>query len=474
MNKGQNFIEKAKNKFGSKYCYLNIDYIDSKTNVKIKCNIHDEYFKQKPSEHLRGKIGCNLCTKNPKVNTEYFIKKAQSIHGDKYDYSLTNYVNSYTKVIIICPIHGIFEQYPNNHYKQNCPECYNRNLTDKTFIDKSNNIHNNKYSYLNVEYSSSKSKIKITCKEHGEFEQKPNDHINGKGCPKCGIKYNYLENELKEYIKSLNIIFLENTKKIIPPLELDIYVPNKNIAIELNGLYWHSEIYKDNNYHLNKTNECELKNIKLIHIFEDEWINKKDIVKSRIKNILGLTTNKIYGRKTNIKEVPTKECKEFLINNHIQGNVNSSINIGLYVDNILMSLMTFGSLRKSMGVNSVSGNYELLRFCNKLDTTVIGGADKLLKYFIKTYNPIKIISYADRRWSQGNLYEKLNFKFIHNSKPSYYYIVNNNREYRFKYRKDVLIKEGYDENKSEHQIMKDRKIYRIYNCGSKRYELNIE
>jgi hypothetical protein len=471
MNKGENFINKAKNKFGSKYDYTNINYVDSTTNIKIKCNTHDEFFNQRPAEHLRGKIGCNLCTKNPKVDTEYFIKKAKLIHGDKYDYSETSYINSNTKVKIICPTHGTFEQFPNNHYRQNCPECYNRNLTSNMFIDKSNNIHKNKYDYSSIEYVSSKNKIKITCKEHGEFEQKPNDHISGKGCPKCGHKYNQMEDELKEYIKSLGLEYDENIKKIIPPLELDIYIPSKSIAIELNGLYWHSEIYKDNNYHLKKTNQCELKSIKLIHVFEDEWLYKKNIVKSRIKNILGLTTNKVYGRKTNIKEVSSKESKEFLINNHIQGNINSSIRLGLYLDDKLMSLMTFGNLRKSMGENSVNGNYELFRFCNKLDTIVIGGADKLLKYFIKKYLPTKIVSYADRRWSQGNLYEKLGFKFIHNSKPSYYYIIENNREYRFKYRKDVLIKEGYDKNKSEHQIMLDRKIYRIYDCGSKRYEL---
>jgi hypothetical protein len=473
MNKGENFINKAKNKFGCKYDYTNINYVDSTTNIKIKCNTHDEFFNQRPAEHLRGKIGCNLCARNPKVNTEYFISKSKLIHGDKYDYSLTRYINSFTKVKITCPIHGVFEQFPNNHYKQNCPKCYNRNLTNDDFIDKSNNIHNDKYDYSNIEYNDSKSKIKIICKEHGEFEQKPNDHISGKGCPKCGVKYNQMEDELKEYVKSLDIEYDENTKKIIPPLELDIYIPSYSIAIELNGLYWHSEIYKDNKYHLYKTNECEAKNIKLIHVFEDEWLFKKDIVKSRIKNILGHTTNKIYARKTIIKEVSSKDSKDFLISNHIQGNVNSSIRLGLYLDDKLMSLMTFGNLRKSMGENSKSGCYELFRFCNKIDTTVIGGADKLLKYFIKNYQPIKIVSYADRRWSQGDLYEKLGFKFIHNSEPSYYYIINNNREYRFKYRKDVLVKEGYDKNKSEHQIMLDRKIYRIYDSGSKRYELDI-
>ncbi len=248
-------------------------------------------------------------------------------------------------------------------------------------------------------------------------------------------------------------------------------IPEYNLAIEFNGLYWHSEIYKDKNYHLNKTQQCEAKKIKLIHIFEDEWLFKKDIVKSRLINILGLTPNKIYARKTIIKEISPKESKEFLDFNHIQGNVNAKIKLGLYYDNELVSIMTFGKGRIIMGGNS--NQYELLRFCNKLNTTVIGGADKLLKYFIKTYQPKEIISYADRRWSQGDLYEKLGFNFIHNSKPNYFYINQNIREYRFKYRKNILVKEGYDINKTERDIMLERKIYRIYDCGAKLYKLNL-
>ena len=238
-------------------------------------------------------------------------------------------------------------------------------------------------------------------------------------------------------------------------------------------MYWHSEEYLNNNYHLNKTQECEKQSIKLIHIFEDEWLYKQEIVKSRLQNILGLTPNKIYGRKTEIREVSSKITKEFLIDNHIQGNVNSKINLGLYYNDELVSLMTFGNLRKSMGSTQKDDSYELLRFCNKLNTTVIGGADKLLKNFIRLYTPKEIISYADRRWSQGNLYEKLNFTHIHDSKPNYWYILGTNREYRFKYRKDVLVKEGYDPSKTEHQIMINRGIYRIYDCGNKKFTLTI-
>jgi hypothetical protein len=467
MDKKEKFINKAIIKFGDKFNYDEIDYIDSTTKIKIKCNKHNLFFYQAPSEHLRNKNGCNVCTRNPKVNTDYFVQKSKEIHGDKYDYSLTEYVDSSKKVDVICKEHGVFSVLPNNHYKQNCPKCKekDRYLTTKDFIDKACILHN-KYDYSETEYINSKTKVIIKCEEHGVFEQIPNDHLNGKGCPKCGLAYNKMEDEIKEFIKSLNINIIENSKQIISPLELDIFIPSHNLAIEFDGLYWHSEVYKDKNYHLNKTELCQNKNIRLIHIFEDEWLLKKEIVKSRLKNILGLTPNKVYGRKCVIKEVTPKEAKIFLENNHIQGNVNSKIRLGLYYNNELIGLMTFGGLRKNLGNKTNENIYELFRFCNLSNYIIIGGADKLLKHFIKHYKPKEIISYADRRWSQGDLYNKLNFIFSHNTKPNYFYLVNDKRENRFNYRKDILIKEGFDKNKTEHDIMLERKLYRIYDCGS--------
>jgi hypothetical protein len=234
-------------------------------------------------------------------------------------------------------------------------------------------------------------------------------------------------------------------------------------------LYWHSEVYVDKNYHLNKTKLCEDKNIRLIHIFEDEWLFKQEIVKSRLKNILGLTENKVYARKTIIKEVSTKESNNFLNENHIQGPVNSKINLGLYHNNELVSVMCFNKPR--VGIGSKYDGYELSRFCNKLNTIVIGGADKLLKYFVNIHNPKQIISYADRRWSQGDLYEKLGFEKTKINKANYSYIINKQRKHRFNYRKNVLKKQGFNTtNKTEHQIMLERKIYRIYDCGTITYK----
>jgi len=277
------------------------------------------------------------------------------------------------------------------------------------------------------------------------------------------------EMDIVDFITSLGIDCVPSDRNVIKPLELDIYIPSKKIAIEYNGLYWHSELYKDNNYHINKTNLCENVGIKLIHIFEDEWINTPNIVKSRIMNLLGVNTEKIYARKCEIKSVPTKLSKQFLTHNHIQGSVNSSIKLGLFHDNVLVSLMTFGKLRMITGQHHSEGNYELLRFCNVLNTSVVGGASRLLKHFIKNNKPKSIISYADRRWSQGDVYNTLGFQFTHNTKPNYWYVVGCVRKHRFNYRKDKLVLEGYNKNSTEKQIMLDRGIYRVYDSGNKKY-----
>ncbi len=471
--KFDNFISKAQTRFGNKYDYSKSDYINSQTKIEIKCNEHNNIFKQSPSEHLRGKNGCNYCTRNPKMNTEMFIEKSKKIHGDKYDYSKSIYVDAKTKITIICPEHGNFEQLPNNHYKQNCPSCYKRLLDNEVFISKANKTHKNKYQYKDVIYTTSKSKILINCPYHGEFEQIPNDHLSGKGCPKCAQTYDKIEQEIKDFITSMGLDIVINTRKIISPYELDIYIPNKSLAIEFNGLYWHSEKYKPNNYHLIKTKLCEDKGIQLIHIFEDEWLFKKEIVKSRLTYLLGQTNIKLYGRNCIIKNVNQKDSEHFLIENHIQGNCRAIKRIGLYYNDELVSLMTFSNYRKIMGKQTKDNSFELLRFCNKLNTTVIGGADKLLKHFIKTFKPDEIISYADRRWSQGDLYEKLGFKKSHSSKPNYWYILNEKRVHRFNFRKDILVKEGFDESKTEHEIMNSRNIYRIYDCGSHVFILNL-
>ena len=291
--------------------------------------------------------------------------------------------------------------------------------------------------------------------------------MSGKGCKSC-VSYLKEEEELYDYIKSIYKGEIKrHDRSVLNGLELDIFIADKNLAFEFDGLYWHCELQKDSKYHLNKTEQCLEKGIRLIHIFEDEWNNKKDICKSRIRNILGLTKNIIYARKCMIKYVDSKTSNNFLSLNHIQSSANSNINIGLYYNDELVSLMTFSKLRKILGRKSVNNEFELLRFCNKIDLIVVGGASKLFSFFLKEYNPNKVISYADRRWSVGNLYEKLDFKLLHKSKPSYFYIFNNKRVNRYTFRKDILVKKyGCSEDDTEHSFCLKNKWYRIYDCGT--------
>lgn len=293
-------------------------------------------------------------------------------------------------------------------------------------------------------------------------------------CNPIGLKNkSKYEDEIIKDIKDINseIKVLHRDKTFIHPKELDIVIPSRNLAIEVNGIYWHSEIFKGNNYHINKTKDAEIKGLKLLHIFEDELEFKYSIVLSIIKNNLGLNDNKIFARKCEIREINNKESFEFLNNNHIQGGIKSKINIGLYYNNILVSLMTFSNGRIIM--KGKKEDYELTRFCNLLNTSVVGGASKILNYFIKKYKPTKLVSYSDKRWSQGDLYRTLGFEFIHDSEPNYWYVIGRERKYRFNFRKSILVKEGYDSNKSEHEIMMDRGINRIYDCGNSRWELNF-
>jgi hypothetical protein len=472
--------EEIINKFisvnGDKYDYSLIDNINISKPLKIICKKHG-VFEQSYTVHKKGH-GCPKCVGRHKTN-EQFINEVKLIHNNKYDYSLVDYKLSSDIIKINCPIHGEFNQRAVAHLQgRGCSKCKGLSITDKKtktkeqFIDEVKLIHNDKYDYSLVDYDNCKKHVKIICNEHGIFEQSPDSHIQGTGCPKCGLKFDKSEGEVKDFLKSLNLNIIENSKTIISPLELDIYIPSHNIAIEFDGLYWHSELYKPSNYHLNKTELCEKQDIQLIHLFEDEWNYKQDIVKSRIKNILGLTENKIFARKCIIKEVNKNDKAKFLDNNHIQGTVASSINIGLYYNDELVSLMTFGKGRIALG--GESNQYELIRFCNKLNTNVIGGADKLLKYFIKTYKPKEIISYADRRWSLGNLYDKLKFDKTNLSAPNYWYIINNKRKHRFAFRKSILVNNGYDINKTEHQIMLERKIFRIYDCGTIVYKKTLD
>ena len=260
-----------------------------------------------------------------------------------------------------------------------------------------------------------------------------------------------------------NIEFDVNTRSIISPMELDIYIPSKQLAIEVNGIYWHSELSggKDRNYHLNKTIACEKKGIRLLQFWDIEIENKWDIVSSMILNRLGLISNSIFARKCSfISEVNTEDEIEFFEKNHIQGYVQSSICIGLFYNNSFVSMMSFRTPRYN---NKFS--YELLRYANKIDTSIVGGASKL---FSKRPEG-SIISYADRRFSIGSIYKTLGMAKSVSSSPSYHYTQDYiTQSHRSKYRKKQLPKRlnNFNPDLTEWENMKVNGFDRIWDCGT--------
>jgi hypothetical protein len=281
----EQFIQKAKSIHEDKYDYSDVNYIGYKNKIKIRCSKHG-VFEQLVVNHLQG-CGCPNCGGNKKLTTEQFIQKAKSIHEDKYDYSLVDYQGTKRKVKIICKKHGIFEQRPDQHInkKHNCPQC--KKTTTEQFIQKAKSVHGDKYDYSLVKYVNSRTKVKILCKKHGIFEQNPDNHIQKQGCPKClNISNTKPEQIIAEYLKEHNIQFIQNDRTTIKNpetnrwLELDFYLPEYNIAIEINGRYWH-EIKKDTTKKRKlKTKLCKEKDIDLYHIWDTE-----------VKNIINTNKN---------------------------------------------------------------------------------------------------------------------------------------------------------------------------------------
>lgn len=439
-----------------------------------KCVNESVVIKQKILDSNFKKFGCknpsqNVEIKNKKQNT--FIKK----YGVNCSFLIKNVKEKANKSLI--------KKYGTPYVLKN------KKIREKGIITKKKNFYkkcktgdrlsnvillNDELNFNGIYSDNLEFKCKICNHEFRSYIKYGNDPV----CPMCSSSI--FQNEIVEFIKTLinrNKIIV-NSRDIIESRELDIFIPHLNLSIECNGNYWHSEISgkKLPYYHLQKTELCEKKNIHLVQIFEDEWLNKKDIVKNRLRHILKINSNKIYSRKCVVKEVNVDKCKDFLNTNHIQGSDASIVKLGLFFNNNLVSVMTFSNLRKSLGNNTEKNSFELCRYATS--EPVVGGAGKLLNYFIKTYNPKKIISYADRRWSyiHNNLYEKIGFKKYGVTKCNYWYMKDyRHRYHRFGFRKDVLPKrlKQFDSNLTEWENMKNNGFDRIWDCGSIKYKMEL-
>lgn len=227
-----------------------------------------------------------------RITTEIFIDRARKIHGDFFDYSEVNYKNAYSFITVICPVHGPFQQYPINHLRgHGCKSCVGlERLTTKEFINRAQKVHGHKFNYSKTIYINAETNVIIICPVHGKFAQMAYNHLTGRGCLKCALheKKSKGEKELCDFIKSIYPgEILENTRKFIGRKELDIYLPELKLALEYNGEYWHKiHEEKEPGYHENKRQLCKDAGITLIEVWDSQWKTNAETIKKEISEHL--------------------------------------------------------------------------------------------------------------------------------------------------------------------------------------------
>ncbi len=481
----KDFVAKARDAHGPRYDYSKVEYKNTGTKVEIVCPEHGSFW-QNYEDHVRSGAGCPMCNGGVKLSKSVFVAKATKIHGSRYDYSKVKYQNSSTKVEIVCPTHGSFWQRPNSHVHgtspQGCPTCgvarsaANRTKGVEFFAELGKVRHGNKYDYSRVTGSPTcMETVEIVCPDHGSFWQSFNNHTKGvrpTGCPACASLSTASSQEaaLVVELESLGINpILSNRRGVIEAnrrLELDIYLPEHKLAIEVNGVYWHSEANgKSRNYHYDKTVALHRQGIKLLHFWDGEVERRRDLVTSMVKQRLGLT-KRIGARSLSVEEIDPSDAAKFLNLHHLQGSAGCQFAYGLRAKKSgkLAAVMTFGKPFLSPGYD-----WELKRFATHQGITVVGGASRLLAAFRKNHRG-SIITYADLRYSTGDVYRRLGFKLSHRSPPNFSWARGFDtlipRYQAQKHKLGKLLGDDFDPNLSAVENMQKAGFSRVFDCGN--------
>lgn len=486
----EEFIKRATEVHKGKFDYSKSVYVNSNTPLTVTCPVHGD-IQVKPHGHLRGH-DCDQCCKTYKLTTEEFIRRSKEKFGDKFDYSETEYVNMDTELALICKQFGRFVIRPRDHFT--CSSGYNLEFRQKYvgdvpetpqdlskkpqmvanwepstlehFLKRAREVHGDLYSYDKVKYSSNKKDVTITCPIHGDFDQSPHNHYKGSGCPKCSFSSGaskpeeILVNQLQGAVRHDRSL----------GFELDIMLPQHKVAIEVNGIYFHSDIKSNKHRHSNKTTKCLEAGLKLYHFTDADIYNHLPIVLSMINNACG-KSERMFARKLEVREVGYKDAKVFFDANHISGSPTFAIAYGLFDGDRLVSCMSFSKSRFAKEYE-----WEIIRFATLLNTSVVGGASKLFARFVKDVQPKSVMSFADRRFGEGKVYEKLGMSFIRTTDVGYSYHSNKTVVSRFKAQKHKLTQllgDKFDPELSERDNMVKAGYHKLYDCGHNVYALNL-
>lgn len=438
---------------------------------------------------LKSEYGCPTCGNEASVaahrmSAKQFLEKARTIHGDEFEYDLSNWHSSTRKIRVKCKDHGWFEQMPYQHVngKQKCMKCY-RSVIAKAgevpfseFERRAREKHKWVYQYWPDNYRGVSYKVRITCGKHGDFWQTGSDHLDGHGCPSCGGRAGSKgETEVFNYVKSLGFTPVKSAKIPNTNFEIDVFVPELNLGIEYHGLYWHSSKFTGRSDHEQKHLLAKAAGIRLIQIFSDEWHNRKQACKYLIAGALGKSSETLGARQTRVEAIDAQTANQFFDRWHVQGAAGHGDYYGLTCEGKLVAVMGFSkvaSSRSRLGDDCV----ELTRYA--ANRRVTAGASKLIAHYLKRHPSVRrVISFSDNRWFTGKMYEALGFKFDGDVSKSYYYCTTSatDRWHKSGFQRSELKKKfpNFNPDLSERQNCEANGYYQIWDCGKKRWVLEV-
>ena len=477
----EKFVARARVIHGSEFTYLS-EYQGIHKPITVVCS-QGHKTSIDPANHL--KHGCKKCGHERRALSQTltqteFESKMQDKFGDKFSL-IAPYSFMRESIEILCPLHGqssivAFEFLDSPYGCAKCgvaarPAC--QPCSKEEFVTKAKTAHDG-YFYPG-EYKKAHTKMQMVCPRGHEFEQTPNNHLQGKGCSLCSHNYSEPHREIEAYLAYLGVPFESNTRSGIPPKELDIWVPEHNLAIEFNGTYWHSldgsEPSSAKMKHHAKFLSCESKDIRLLQIDEYDWVNptRQSIWKSVIASRLGKHTKRIHARQTEFREIDREAANLFLDANHLQGSTPSTrFCYGIFLEAELVGVITFAYHEKTM--------LNLTRLAFPVGTTVVGGANKLFKNALKALPKRDIITFSNNQYSAGSVYQTLGFTKDADLPPSYQWFykggIINKRQCRHS-RLPALLGGMYDPNLTEHQNMYRAGARCLYDAGYQRWKVQV-
>lgn len=491
--KNKNFLKKhlslIDKKFSGKLKFIG-PYISSKDYALYKCSKHGE-IRMLPEHVEYNKHPCPKCAienaDRSKLSHNEYVKRI-----DKKYNGIIRVLGKYSTYKIEikheCTKHGFFYKTPERMLFSafGCIKCADefkqtgagQRKTHKQLLRELKQVHGKYYPIPLETYINATTKIKWQCRYKHKWITIPDSVLAGHGCPICNKHKptSTQENELYKWVKRYFKDAIQSERSILGGKEIDIYIPSKKIGIEYNGLYWHSDLHKPNNFHYKKFKTCQDNGVKLIHIYEDDWCLNNKVVKKTLKHIFGITEKRLYARSLKLKKTTNIQLvKDFYNRTHMQGNPNRGVSYALFDDKELVACMTFSNVQSVRGKTNKNA-FELIRFATKY--SIVGGASKLFSRFIKDNPKLEsIISYSDNDLFDGSLYMILGFDLVDETRYDYKVVLPNTLKRLHKsnvrlIRLQKLLGDKFNPNESEKQNCIRNNILRIFDSGKKKWIYN--